>query len=90
MLRIIALVAAAAVPSIYCAPASALIAPLQWPVIGANSSGEPVTFWGHPYPYGYAWHRPRYSCWQHRRVDTPEGPRIERVWVCGSPLRSWH
>jgi hypothetical protein len=89
MLRMFAIVAAATTSSmLYCGGALALIAPLQQRMIGANSIVEPMTFWSHPYPYGYAWHRPRKSCVQHRSVDTPEGPRTERVWVCGPPLRS--
>jgi uncharacterized membrane protein len=41
--------------------------------------------WGWGYPYAYA-PGPYYyagGCWQPRRVGTPYGWRLRRVWVCG-------
>ncbi len=38
-----------------------------------------VSFWGWPYPYGYSYHR---GCYHRVRVETPNGWRWERVWVC--------
>jgi hypothetical protein len=43
---------------------------------------QPTTFWGEPYPYGYAYANPR-QCWQPRRVETRNGIRVLPVWVCG-------
>jgi hypothetical protein len=48
---------------------------------------QPATFWGRPYPYGYAW-RPagRWACYAWRRIETPEGWRYARVPVCGNAV----
>jgi ABC-type glycerol-3-phosphate transport system substrate-binding protein len=41
---------------------------------------QTVTFWGHPYPYGYAYrHDP---CVRRVRVETPRGLRWKWVRVC--------
>lgn len=41
-------------------------------------------FWGENFPYGYRWSIVR-ACERHEQVDTPRGPRWERVWVCRIP-----
>jgi hypothetical protein len=61
-------------------------APVPLPVPARTT--EPVTFWGKPYPYGYAYVRPQPKCWVSRRVETPNGWRIEEVWVCGEVVTS--
>jgi hypothetical protein len=40
-----------------------------------------LDFWGHPYPFGYAWSLDR-ACTRFEPVETPHGTRTERVWVC--------
>jgi hypothetical protein len=83
MLRntIYALVAAAGM-SVALAPAATAAGPANglaaWRAAG--SGVEQVSFWGHPFPYGYRWRRS--GCVRHVRVDTPWGRRWERVWVC--------
>jgi hypothetical protein len=47
------------------------------PAVGPNV--ELASFWGEPYPYGYAW---RHGCVRHVKVETPYGWRWRRVWVC--------
>ena len=47
---------------------------------------EGMPFFGLPYPHGYVYHRPRMECYAFRQVDTPEGPRIEEIWICGAPV----
>ena len=49
-------------------------------VANLRSPVENVTFWGLPFPYGYA--APRESCFRHAWVETPEGWRWRRVYVC--------
>jgi hypothetical protein len=39
-----------------------------------------VTFWGLPFPYGYAY-RPG-QCYIYQQVETPRGIRWRRVWIC--------
>lgn len=48
-----------------------------------------LPFFSEPYPSGFARPTvaPEYPCWQFRRVDTLLGSYIERVWVCGTPIR---
>lgn len=52
---------------------------------GANSLGtvDGMPFWGHPYPYGYVYHRPPIECYDIREVETPSGPMIQETWICG-------
>ncbi len=91
MLRTKLLIAAAVVSSaLFSGGASAFVGSLPEAAVKASSIVEPVTFWAHPYPYGYAWHRPPppLPCIQYRWVDTLFGPRLERFYVCGAPLRS--
>jgi hypothetical protein len=54
----------------------------------ANSLGtvEGMPFWGVPYPYGYVYRRPPAECFEIRPVYTPDGPRLEETWICGSPV----
>ena len=47
---------------------------------------EGMPFFGLPYPYGYVYHRPRMECYAVQPVDTLFGPRIEVIWICGSPV----
>lgn len=51
----------------------------------ANSLGtvDGLPFFGRPYPYYYVYHRPPAECYEAHPVDTPDGPRIELVWICG-------
>lgn len=91
MLRTKLLIAAAVVSSaLFSGGASAFVGSLPGAAVKASSIAEHVTFWGHPYPYGYAWHRPPppLPCIQYRWVDTLFGPRLERFYVCGAPLHS--
>ncbi len=47
-----------------------------------------ATFWGRPYPFGYAWVYPAEQarsdrdCLQRRKIKTAHGWRVKRVWVC--------
>ncbi len=54
----------------------------------ANSLGtvDGMPFWGHPYPYGFVYHRPPIECYDIRTVETPTGPMIQETWICGSPV----
>jgi hypothetical protein len=58
-----------------CASALSLPArPLQ-----LTSETQPVSFFGRPYPFGYTgWGR----CVRYVHVETSQGPRVRRVWVC--------
>ncbi|MGH6813962.1 MAG: hypothetical protein ACREDM_17040 [Methylocella sp.] len=47
---------------------------------------EGMPFFGHPYPYGYVYRRPRMECYAFQQVETPDGPRIAVIWICGSPV----
>lgn len=47
---------------------------------------EGMPFFGHPYPYGYVYHRPMMECYAFQQVATPVGPRIQVIWICGSPV----
>jgi hypothetical protein len=44
-----------------------------------------MPFFGLPYPYGFTYTPPNMECYSMREVQTPDGPRIEAVWVCGPP-----
>ncbi len=57
-------------------PSAALAA---WGSLGSDVAL--ASFWGRPFPYGYAW-RGYPGCYRHVLVDTPWGPRWRRVWVC--------
>jgi hypothetical protein len=40
---------------------------------------QPVSFFGRPYPFGYTgWGH----CVRYVHVETSQGPRLRRVWVC--------
>ena len=47
---------------------------------------EGLPFFGHPFPYGFAYHPQRDECYAPRVIDTPEGPRVQEVYVCGAPV----
>ncbi|MGH6795370.1 MAG: hypothetical protein ACREDH_09290 [Methylocella sp.] len=49
-------------------------------------SVEGMPFFGRPYPYGYVYHRPPIECYALQPVETPDGPRIELIWICGAPV----
>ncbi|WP_026605962.1 hypothetical protein [Methylocapsa acidiphila] len=57
-------------------------------VASANSLGtvDGMPFWGHPYPYGYVYHRPPIECYDIRQVETPYGPMIQETWICDQPV----
>jgi len=66
-----------------CLATSTWAAPIQ-PVDIGQSVAPAMTqasFWGLPYPYGYADRGNR--CWKRVRVQTEMGWRWQRVWVCG-------
>jgi hypothetical protein len=44
---------------------------------------EPVTFGGHPFPFGYAYGPGQ--CYTYVHEDTPRGPRWRRLWICTEP-----
>jgi len=46
----------------------------------AAPAAEHVSFWGRPFPYGYAYRRG--GCTRIIRVETPDGWRVKRVWIC--------
>jgi len=48
---------------------------------GIGLVGDQASFWGEPYPYGYAYRGGR-RCLREVRVDTPSGWRYRRIWVC--------
>lgn len=52
-------------------------------IAGQKSAVQKVTFWGHPFPYGYAWSRVR-ACTRYVPVETPSGVRYQRTWVCNT------
>lgn len=66
--------------------------------IGAGALSSPVDarslgtvdglpFFGHPYPYGYVYHRPPEQCINVQRIEQPfAAPLIEVTWVCGGPV----
>lgn len=63
--------------------ASPAIAVPAYPVAigaGVGADVEQASFWGLPFPYGYAdlGHR----CVRHIRVHTRHGIRWRRVWLC--------
>ncbi|WP_036257261.1 hypothetical protein [Methylocapsa aurea] len=53
---------------------------------GSLGSVDGLPFFGHPYPYGYVYRRPPVECYDIHYVDTPDGPRLEEVWICGTPV----
>jgi hypothetical protein len=56
----------------------------------ANSLGtiDGLPFFGRPYPYFFVYHRPPAECYEAHPVNTPDGPRIEMVWICGAEVRA--
>ena len=46
----------------------------------AGSQFERTTFWGQPYPYGYAYTRGQ--CWRRVQVETDTGWRWKRINIC--------
>jgi len=61
------------------------VAPLQ-PLAAAMVKAEKTTFWGRPYPYGYAYHKAT-SCYVRRHVHGRHGWYWKRVYVCGGIVR---
>ncbi len=61
-------------------------------VLSVPSQARPVgtvngmPFFGLPYPFGYVYHRPRIECYAFQQVETPDGPRIQVIWICGAPV----
>ena len=47
---------------------------------------EGMPFFGLPFPFGYVYHRPKIECYDFQQFETPDGPRILAVWICGSPV----
>lgn len=45
-----------------------------------------VTFWGHPYPYGYAYVHHESGCLERRRIQTYHGWVWKKVWICPDRL----
>lgn len=77
-----------AIADLGVAATSALAGPISSPASATLASQvQRVTFWGQPYPYGYAVRPPgKRACYVWRQVDTPEGWRYERVQICGNVL----
>lgn len=50
---------------------------------------QQVTFWGRPFPYGYNWSLVR-ACTRYEPVETADGTRMQRVWVCGDRRRYYY
>ncbi len=80
MVRKAIFVAALALGAVAGSAASA--APVAPAALGqvVAPQAEQVTFWAHPYPYGYAYSRGQ--CWRRVHVETRRGWRWKRVWVC--------
>jgi len=57
------------------------LTPLQ-PLALALAPAEKATFWGRPYPYGYAY-KPTSSCHIRRHVHGPSGWYWKQVNTCG-------
>jgi hypothetical protein len=43
------------------------------------SMATAISFWGRPYPYGYAGWGP---CVRYERIETERGIMSRRVWIC--------
>jgi hypothetical protein len=62
------------------APASAApIAPLAMTAL-IGSRADFVSFWGRPFPYGYAYGPGQ--CYTYVQEETPQGLVWRRVWIC--------
>ena len=48
-----------------------------------GSPAEFVSFWGNPFPFGYAYQRGQ--CYMHVQEETPKGLAWRRVWICTEP-----
>ncbi len=64
-------------------------------VLPVSSQARPVgtvegmPFFGLPYPFGYVYHRPRMAWYTFSQSFDPlQGPRVEAIWTCGSPVRA--
>jgi len=63
------------------------IAPLQ-SLSATMTPAQKTTFWGRPYPYGYAYNSGRASsCYVRRHVHGAHGWYWKRVYVCGGIIR---
>jgi hypothetical protein len=71
-----ALISAALAPSVLVAAPAAPHALVAVSGVDVNR----VSFFGWPFPYGYAY--PPARCFRHVRVDTPEGWYWRTVFVC--------
>jgi hypothetical protein len=49
-----------------------------------DASVDRVSFWGKPFPYGYAYRRGQ--CYLYVWEETPRGILRRRVWICTEPL----
>lgn len=67
-------------------PNVALAFPISSPAALHDGLVRKVTFWGHPFPYGYTWSLAR-ACTRYIPVETAHGVRSERVWVCRQRFR---
>ncbi len=45
-----------------------------------------MPFFGLPYPFGYVYHRPNLECYAFQQVYTLAGPRVQAIWICGTPV----
>lgn len=59
--------------------ASSLSSPVN---AGSLGTVDGLPFFGHPYPFGFVYHRPPIECYNVQEVDTPVGRRIEVSWIC--------
>jgi hypothetical protein len=79
------LLAAAAAAFVVSASGAALALPVA-PLHAVHTPAvTKVTFWGKPFPYGYAW-RAR-SCSRLVTIETSRGPVTRRVYDCSSDGR---
>lgn len=72
------LMAVGCVATVHAAPIApaAMTAPIGPPV-------EFVSFWGYPFPVGYAYLRGQ--CYMYVEEQTPQGIIRRRVWICTEP-----
>jgi len=66
---------------------SAPIAPSAMTAL-SNSPIKLVSFWGRPFPWGYAAYRGQ--CYTYVPVETPQGQMWRRVWICNDMPGPWY
>jgi hypothetical protein len=49
---------------------------------------QQISFWGEAFPYGYNWSVVR-ACTGYEPVETTQGTRMQRVWVCAEKWRDY-